>query len=72
MNRIKINCPSVRYKQVFVQKFEEGDRCTYTIRLSDSGDRRYLRNVDGIVTASADNGIPQRWVINTYGEETYT
>ncbi|KIM50986.1 hypothetical protein SCLCIDRAFT_694621, partial [Scleroderma citrinum Foug A] len=56
----------------FVEKFEGDSKCTYTIRLSDSGDDRYLRNVNGVVSASADYGIPQRWVINAYGEDSYT
>ena len=60
------------YKQFFIEKFEDDSKCAYTIRLSDSGDDRYLRNVNGIVSASADRGIPQRWVINAYGRESYT
>ncbi|KIM51201.1 hypothetical protein SCLCIDRAFT_12182 [Scleroderma citrinum Foug A] len=56
----------------FVEKFEGDSGCTYTIRVSEPSDGRYLRNVDGTVSASADDGIPQRWVISTYGEGTYT
>ena len=63
---------TMHYKQFFVEKFEGDSKCTYTIRLSDSGDDRYLRNVNGVVSASADYGIPQRWVINAYGEDSYT
>ena len=62
----------MRYKQFFVKKFEGDSKCTYTIHLSDSGDDRYLRNVNSVVSASANYGIPQRWVINTYGEDSYT
>ena len=62
---------TMRYKQFFVERFEDDSKCTYTIRLSDSSDHRYLRNVSGTVSASANRGIPQRWVMNPYGKDSY-
>ncbi|KAL4071064.1 hypothetical protein V8B97DRAFT_1917653, partial [Scleroderma yunnanense] len=55
----------------FVDKLD-GPNCTYYIRVSHDNDHRFLRNVDGVVTASEDRMIPQEWVINNYGEGTYT
>ena len=62
----------MRYKQFFVEKFEGPSGCTYTIRVSEPGDDRFLRDVKGIVNASADNGIPQRWIIHASGDASYT
>lgn len=62
---------STVYEQFFVQKFEGDSKCTYIIRVA-APDGRSLRNVEDVVTASDDRMEPQQWVINVYGEDTYT
>ncbi|KAL4071065.1 hypothetical protein V8B97DRAFT_484027 [Scleroderma yunnanense] len=57
---------------IVVEQKVDTPNCTYHISVRGFDVRRYLRNVDGVLTASDDRMAPQEWVISPYSPGLYT